>query len=129
MQNFTITTDMILIILSSLCLFFILLTFIYSLKINKACKKENYKGKFIKKDSSAAKKTEESETKKGINSEPVKPVVDSDDEIPISKNGTDQIESKYLPREEKITKQYRRYLINSKINQGKDTDEGKIDWK
>ena len=32
-------------------------------------------------------------------------------------------------REEKVTKQYRRYLINGKINQGKDTDEGKIDWK
>ena len=50
MQNFTITTDMILIVLSSLCLLFILLTFIYSIKINKACKAENYKGNFVKKN-------------------------------------------------------------------------------
>lgn len=129
MENFTITTDMILIILSSLCLLFILLTFIYSLKINKACKEENYKEKFIKKDSSAAKKTVESGIKKEISSELIKPIRDSDDDISNSKIGTDQIESKYLPREEKITKQYRRYLINGKINQGKDTNEGKIDWK
>jgi hypothetical protein len=129
MENFTITTDMILIILSSLCLLFILLTFIYSLKINKVCKEKNYKENFIKKDSPAAKKIEESGIKKGISSEPIKPIGDSDDEIPNSKIGADQIESKYVPREEKITKQYRRYLINGKINQGKDTNEEKIDWK
>ena len=129
MQNFTITTDMILIILSSLCLLFILLTFIYSLKINKACKNKKYAGNFIKKDSPAAKETKESGIKKEISSEPIKPISDSDDQISNSKIETDQIESKYLPREEKITKQYRRYLINGKINQAKDSDEGKIEWK
>jgi hypothetical protein len=129
MQNFTITTDIILIVLSSFCLLFILLTFIYSLKINKACEEANFKGNFVKKNSPAAKNIEESGIKKEIRSEPIKPLGGSDDVIPNSKIGTDQIESKYLPREEKITKQYRRYLINGKINQGKDTDEGKIDWK
>jgi hypothetical protein len=129
MQNFKITTDMILIILSSLCLLFIFLTFIYSLKINKTCKEVNYGRNFIKKDSPTAKKATESGIKKEISSEPIKPTGDSDNVISESKNGTDQIESKYGPREEKITKQYRRYLINGKINQGKDTDEGKINWK
>jgi hypothetical protein len=129
MQNFTITTDIILIILSSLCLLFILLTFIYSLKINKACKEKKYKENFTKKDSPVAKKAEESVIKKENSSELIKPIRDSDDDISNSNIGTDQIESKYVPREEKITKQYRRYLINGKINQGKDTNEGKIDWK
>jgi len=129
MENFTITTDMILIILSSLCLLFILLTFVYSLKINKTCKDKKYEGNFIKKDSPAAKETKESGIKKEISSEPIKPISDSDDQISNSKIETDQIESKYLPREEKITKQYRRYLINDKINQAKDSDERKIEWK
>jgi hypothetical protein len=129
MQNFTITTDLILISLASLSLLFILLTFIYSVKINRICKEKKHEGNIIKKDSLSAKETKESETKKGIIRESVSLQKDLDGQATDSKLGTSQIDSKYVPREESITKQFTRYLINDKTNKGKDSSERKIDWK
>jgi hypothetical protein len=129
MQNFTITTDLIIISLSSLCLLFIFLTFVYSLKINKACRVRKYKDNFVKKDSLSAKEIKDLETKTEINSELAKPQKETNEPGSNSKPGNNQTDSKLTPGEERITKQYKRYLINGKINKDKEADERKIDWK